>query len=144
MLALSQRRLCCSATEQQYLCLLVHGLGACLLEEACSLPNRLVVLEEWRKEGTKSSSKVLALGCILEIAPVPLGAGRREGERKGTREGRKSCLQTVSTLAVKTFVLHDVENHLGSGHRPLIACTDDTPSQLLLYLSQPFSVLGVS
>lgn len=44
-----------------------------------------------REEGANSSSQVLALGCILEIALIPLGAGGREGEQKGTTKDRKSC-----------------------------------------------------
>lgn len=86
---------------------------------------------------------MLALGCVLEM---PLSLWEQVGERedRGDQRGLRSCLQAVSTLVVKTLVLHDVENQLGSGRRLLIACAGDTTSQLFLHPSQPFSVLGAS
>lgn len=72
-----------------------------------------------REEGANSSSQVLALGCILETAPVPLGASGRDGGWRGPeRAGEAAC--RLSALAVKTLVFHDVGNQLGSsGRRPL-------------------------
>jgi len=96
-------------------------LGACLLEESCSQPNRLVVL--WGGRGRKGQTAVPRYWHLVAYWRLPcLSRSRWErGRTEGTRESRKSCLQAVSTLVVKTVVFHDVENQLGSGRRPFIS-----------------------
>lgn len=131
--------LCCSATEQQYL-----SVSSWIREHVCWRKPACCQTGCWYcREGGRGKQQLPGTGTWLYTGDCPCSSGRK-GEQKGTAKDRKSCLQAVSTLGFKTLVFHDVENQLGSGHRPLIACTEDTTSQLLLYSSQAFSVLGVS
>ena len=67
MLAVAQGAAGCSAMEQQYLCPLVCGLEAPLLEEVCSLPG----MGGGREEGACSIPSLLC-ACALGLVTVLL------------------------------------------------------------------------